>query len=101
MYSNHHVVHLKYIQFLFKKEKKKGATARLNPEWAVPFHRLENRGPRKASFPSWPMGPARSLLVDPCVMLLAVPGGLVVAAPTPYQLLTYKCPGKENIFILL
>lgn len=34
-------------------------------------------------------------------MLLAVPGGLVVAAPTPYQLLTYKCPGKENIFILL
>lgn len=34
-------------------------------------------------------------------VLLEVPGGLEVAAPTPYRLLTYECPSKENIFILV
>ena len=32
---------LTHIQFLFKTEKK-GAMARLSPDWAVQFHKLEN-----------------------------------------------------------
>ena len=51
-------------------------------------------------FPAVQPQPTPSLLVDPHMVLLAAPGSLVVAVPTPYQLLTYKCPGKENIFIL-
>lgn len=74
----------------------------LSVDCTVSFYRLQN--PDLAQMAS---EPALSQLTHPLrrpthhTMPLEVPGGLEVAAPTPYQLLTYKCPSKENIFILI
>lgn len=70
--------------------------------WGSPISQAGELRPWKSRlYPAVQLGPALCLLVDPYVVLLAGPGSLVVAVPTAYQLLTYKCPGKENIFNFL
>lgn len=74
----------------------------LSASRSVPPHRLPlsdlvqlASGPALSHFTHPPQGSTHH------PTLLEVPGGLEVAAPPPYQLLTYKCPSKENIFILV
>lgn len=85
-----------------EEKREEEAMGGLSASCPVPSHRLHlsdliqlASGPALSQFTHPPQGSTHH------TVLLEVPGGLEVAVPPPYQLLTYKCPSKENIFILL